>query len=76
MFRTQKIFTIIVISLFFLFISSFLAACKGDETTKETAGYMDVTPEEAKELIENNPDLIIIDVSRAGGGQPPAARGR
>lgn len=24
---------------------------------------MDITPEEAKDLIENNPDLIIIDVS-------------
>ena len=35
---------------------------------------MDVTPEEAKELIENNPDLIIIDVSPnyANGHLPDA----
>ena len=31
--------------------------------TEEVSGYIDVTPEEAKELIEKNPDLIIIDVS-------------
>ena len=30
---------------------------------KEETGYMDVTAAEAKELIENNPDLIILDVS-------------
>ena len=33
------------------------------EEEEEITGYMDVTPEEAKDLIENNPDLIIIDVS-------------
>lgn len=32
------------------------------EDASET-GYMDVTPEEAKKLIDENPDLIIIDVS-------------
>jgi adenylyltransferase/sulfurtransferase len=30
---------------------------------EEMSGYMDVTPEEAKKLIDENPDLIIIDVS-------------
>ena len=30
---------------------------------EEAAGYMDVTAAEAKELIDNNPDLIILDVS-------------
>lgn len=30
---------------------------------EEMTGYMDVTPEEAKKLIDENPDLIIIDVS-------------
>ena len=29
------------------------------------AGYIDVTPAEAKQLIDDNPDLIIIDVSPA-----------
>jgi rhodanese-related sulfurtransferase len=38
------------------------------DTQKETAneptsGYIDVRSTEAKELIDNNPDLIIIDVS-------------
>ena len=28
-----------------------------------TASYMDVSPAEAKDLIDNNPDLIVIDVS-------------
>ena len=32
------------------------------QQTAESA-YMDVTPAEAKDLIDNNPDLIIIDVS-------------
>ena len=43
-----------------------LSACSGPSNTSAPAssgGYMDVTPEEAKTLIENNPDLIIIDVS-------------
>ena len=30
---------------------------------EEMSGYMDVTPEEAQKLIDDNPDLIIIDVS-------------
>jgi len=34
-----------------------------DMTEEEMSGYMDVTPEEAKKLIDENPDLIIIDVS-------------
>ena len=29
----------------------------------EQVGYIDVTPAEAKDLIDNNPDLVIIDVS-------------
>ncbi len=30
---------------------------------EEMSGYIDVTPEEAQKLIDDNPDLIIIDVS-------------
>lgn len=30
---------------------------------EETEGYMDVTPQEAKIIIDENPDLVIIDVS-------------
>jgi rhodanese-related sulfurtransferase len=33
------------------------------EQTNDQGGYIDVTPAEAKELIDGNPDLIIIDVS-------------
>jgi rhodanese-related sulfurtransferase len=32
---------------------------------KNPTGYIDVSPEKAKELIDNNPDLVIIDVSPA-----------
>lgn len=33
--------------------------------TPETGGYVDVTPAEAKALIDSDPDLIVIDVSPA-----------
>ena len=36
-----------------------------EEEMDEEAGYMDVTPAEAKKLIDENPDLIILDVSAA-----------
>jgi len=32
-------------------------------TPEETPSYTDVSPQEAKELIGNNPDIVIIDVS-------------
>ncbi|HUU76398.1 MAG TPA: rhodanese-like domain-containing protein [Methanoregulaceae archaeon] len=38
-----------------------LAGCT--TTTEQPAGYTDVTPAEAKQLIDDNPDLVIIDVS-------------
>jgi Raf kinase inhibitor-like YbhB/YbcL family protein len=34
-----------------------------EEEEEMAAGYVDITAAEAKELIDNNPDLIIIDVS-------------
>lgn len=34
-----------------------------EEEDEAIPGYIDVTAEEAKELIDNNPDLLIIDVS-------------
>jgi len=34
-----------------------------DEDVMEQTTYTDISPTEAKELIDNNPDLIIIDVS-------------
>ena len=33
------------------------------EKEEETSGYIDVSASEAKELIESNPDIVIIDVS-------------
>jgi rhodanese-related sulfurtransferase len=41
-----------------------VAGC-GEEAEVETAtgSYIDVTPTEAKKLIEENPDIVIIDVS-------------
>ena len=44
------------------------------ETQMETGSYIDVTPAEAKELINNTPDLIIIDVPPAyANGHLPGA---
>jgi adenylyltransferase/sulfurtransferase len=34
-----------------------------EDQDDEMAAYMDVTPEEAKDLIDNNPNLVVIDVS-------------
>ena len=34
-----------------------------DDQESNPGGYIDVSPAEARELIDNNPDLIIIDVS-------------
>ena len=34
-----------------------------DEETVEETGFVDVATAKAKELIDNNPDLIVIDVS-------------
>ena len=39
-----------------------LSGC-AEETQNGQTGYIDVTAAEAKELIDNNPELIIIDVS-------------
>lgn len=38
-----------------------VSGCLQQETSEVT--YIDVSPAEAKELIENNPDLVIVDVS-------------
>ncbi len=41
-----------------LIASVFICGC-----TQQQNGYIDVTAAEAKDLIDNNPDIIIIDVS-------------
>jgi rhodanese-related sulfurtransferase len=38
-----------------------ISGCMQQEEASDS--YVDVTAEEAKELIENNPDMVIIDVS-------------
>ncbi len=52
----KKIFTIFI---YIFALSFFLFGC---ETETENA-YVDLSPMEAKELIDNTTDLIIIDVS-------------
>ena len=51
----------IVIGLLITF-SVFIVGCT-EEENGETSGYIDVTAEEAKNLIDTKQDLIIIDVS-------------
>jgi len=40
-----------------------IGGCTTPPATDQVGGYIDVTPAEAQELINQNPDLIIIDVS-------------
>ena len=47
-----------------LVVPAILVGCTPSEET-ETGSYIDVSPAAAKELIDNNPDLIVIDVSPA-----------
>ena len=42
-------------------LSTLFTGCLQQEETSES--YIDVSPQEAKELIEKNPDLVVIDVS-------------
>jgi len=60
----RKRILIIMASVAIMAVSSFLSiSCKDIDEEMMIDGYMDVTPEEAKMLIGENPDLIIIDVS-------------
>ena len=69
--KVIKVFTTVIILLCSVFTLGLIVSCKGgvaseeaeEESAEEALGYIDVTPEEAEDLIENNPDLIIIDVS-------------
>ena len=53
-----------VVAVFLLAAMTAVAGC-GEDAEEETmtGSYIDVSPAEAKELIDDNPDLIIIDVS-------------
>ena len=49
----------VVVLMVLIGFSLLLASCASDSTN----AYIDLSPEEAKELIDSTPDLIIIDVS-------------
>ena len=51
----------VVIGILTLLIMMSGGCTNQGETEQE--GYIDISPAEAKELIDNNPDLVIIDVS-------------
>ena len=62
----KSLLMILLMAITIMVVSSFsVISCTAPQADEEEMmlAYMDVTPEEAKELIENNPDLIIIDVS-------------
>lgn len=44
-------------------IAILVLAFSGCLQQEETFAYVDVSPSEAKDLMENNPDLVVIDVS-------------
>jgi adenylyltransferase/sulfurtransferase len=51
-----------IVGIVLLLASAIIGGCTQQQTSSQDK-YIDVTPAEAKELIDNNPDLIIIDVS-------------
>lgn len=55
----KKVYTIIGL----LIITSLLVAGCNEQENGEASSYIDITAEEAKNLIDTKPDLIIIDVS-------------
>ena len=55
---------VLLVVITIIAVSSFsIISCKAQQVDEEEmmAEYMDLTPEEAKKLIDENPDLIIID---------------
>ena len=54
---------LIIVGILLLVSVGVIASCNNG--TDEPAGYIDVTPAEAQDLIADNPDIIIIDVSPA-----------
>ena len=56
----MKNFTLIGLTLVILIL---IGGCSQQQTT--TGAYIDITPADAKDLIDSTPDLIIIDVSPA-----------
>ncbi|MFC1901444.1 rhodanese-like domain-containing protein [Chloroflexota bacterium] len=55
---------VIVVILLLALALAVVGGCEPEPAPAPATGtYMDVTPAEAKELIDQNPDLVIIDVS-------------
>ncbi len=52
-----------ILPVMFLIFGILLSGCITQNDSNQNTGYIDVTAAEAKDLIDNNPDLIIIDVS-------------
>ena len=62
----KRLLMIFIMAITIIMVSSFsIISCTAPQVDEEEMmdEYMDVTPEEAKKLIDENPDLIIIDVS-------------
>ena len=59
----MKNWSVFIISIFILGILISGCSTKVDTPVPMPDGYVDLTPEEAKDLIDKNPDLIILDVS-------------
>jgi len=55
----RKIVLLLIVTVGLLAI---IGGCK-EKSATTTAGYTDVTPAAARDLIDNNPDVVIIDVS-------------
>lgn len=63
---TVIIIIVIVVGIYFIYKS--VANKEGgemmdDEMTSEEVGYTDISPAEAKDMIDNNANLVVIDVS-------------
>lgn len=52
-----------ILTVMFLIFGILLSGCITQNDSNQNTGYIDVTAAEAKDLFDNNPDLIIIDVS-------------
>lgn len=57
----MKKMTLIVLATLLTFV--FMTACAPAQPEAPTDGYIDISPEDAKDLIETTADIVIIDVS-------------
>jgi len=63
-----------MLPLIAIIVVLFAIGCDENDPSGPSGSYMDVSPQEASDLIDENPDLIIIDVSTAwADGHIPGA---